>query len=82
MHTPNHLTITLARQRRRFNVLSALFCSALFFGLGSVMQSASAAVQMGGYMDFVLKSGRTIRVYPEAVDTGPIRPGNILGKKL
>lgn len=42
---------------------------------------AQSAVQMGGHMDFVLKSGRTIRVFPEAVDSGPIRPGNILPKK-
>lgn len=47
----------------------------------SVSQPAEAAVQMGGHMDFVLKSGRTIRVFPEAVDSGPIRPGNILPKK-
>lgn len=37
-----------------------------------------AAVQMGGHMDFVLDNGRTVRVYPEAFDTGPIKPGNIL----
>ena len=54
---------------------------ATLFAAGFSATPAQAAVQMGGHMDFVLKSGRTIRVFPEAVDSGPIRPGNILPKK-
>lgn len=81
MNTPIYPTTTQVRPRRRLKVVSTMICAALFAPLGGGIQTASAAVQMGGYMDFVLKSGRTIRVYPEAVDTGPIRPGNILPKK-
>ena len=40
-----------------------------------------SAVQMGGHMDFVLESGRTVRVFPEATNIAPIRPGNILPKR-
>jgi hypothetical protein len=39
---------------------------------------AEAAVQMGGHMDIVLSNGRTIRLFPEALDSAPLRPGNIL----
>ena len=39
--------------------------------------TSEAAIQMDGHMDFVLDNGRTIRVYPEAQEQGPIKPGNI-----
>jgi hypothetical protein len=55
-------------------LLVAVVCA----GFGVFTQPAIAAVQMDGHMDFVLSNGRTIRVFPEAVDTGPIAPGNIL----
>ncbi len=68
--------------RRRIYKLPALIVFALATTINmGVSTVASAAVQMDGHMDFILKSGRTIRVFPEAVDSGPIRPGNILPKK-
>jgi hypothetical protein len=52
--------------------------SLITFIIFIVASPAQAAVQMGGHMDFVLNNGRTIRVFPEAMDIKPIRPGNIL----
>lgn len=55
---------------------------ALFTVLGCLLTPyAYAAVQMGGHMDFVLSTGRTIRVFPEAMNMSPINPGNILPKR-
>jgi len=52
----------------------------LFYGLAFSVP-VQAAVQMGAHMDFVLSTGRTVRVFPEAMNLGPIRPGNILPKR-
>jgi len=38
---------------------------------------ANAAVQMGGHMDFVLKNGTAVRVFPEAMDLAPLKPRNL-----
>lgn len=62
-------------------MLAGALSVSLLCVLTIVSQPANAAVQMGGHMDFVLSTGITVRVFPEAVDTGPIRPGNILPKK-
>ena len=63
----------------RISGFLCLALAALFTSIGmSVSSTAQAAVQMGAHMDFVLSNGRTIRVFPEAMDLSPIRPGNIL----
>ena len=38
---------------------------------------ATAAVQMGGHMDFVLSNGTSVRVFPEAMDLKPLKPRNL-----
>lgn len=46
-----------------------------------VSQSSNAAVQAGGHMDFVLDNGRTVRVFPEAMNMSPIRPKGLIPKR-
>ncbi len=63
---------------RRFRRIRTALAGA---ALALFLPPVHGAVQMGGHMDFVLNNGRTVRVFPEAVDSGPIRPGNILPKR-
>ena len=63
------------------NKASLFYVMVAILTFTGILPTTHAAVQMGGHMDFVLSNGRTIRVFPEAYDTGPIKPGNILPKR-
>lgn len=56
------------------NYLRTRLASSLLV-LMACTSTAEAAVQMGGHMDFVLGNGRTVRVFPEAIDAGPLQSG-------
>ena len=43
---------------------------------------AFGAIQMGGHLDFVLENGTTVRLFPEAVDKGPIRARPVWPRKI
>ena len=50
--------------------------------LALVCSQATAAVQMGGHLDFVLKNGTTVRVFPEAEKTKTLRPKRVRNRKV
>lgn len=50
--------------------------------LALVCSQATAAVQMGGHLDFVLKNGTTVRVFPEAPKTKTLRPKRVRNRKV
>lgn len=50
--------------------------------LALVSSQATAAVQMGGHLDFVLKNGTTVRVFPEATKTKTLRPKRVRNRKM
>lgn len=54
----------------------AVLCFALISTM--VALPSIAAVQMGAHMDFVLDNGRTVRVFPEAMNMSPIRPRGLV----
>lgn len=53
----------------------ALLCVLISLLMSS---QANAAVQLGAHMDFVLDNGRTVRVFPEAMNMSPIRPRGLV----
>lgn len=43
-----------------------------------ISNKAIANIQNGAHMDFVLENGRTVRVFPEAMNMSPIRPRGLV----
>ena len=76
-------TAKIIRHAHNFNI-RALF----LIGFSSIAllilfcSQATAAVQMGGYLDFTLKNGTSVRVFPEAAKAQTIRPRSVSPRRI
>ena len=79
----NSFTTNIFKHVSAINIRALFLVSLLpLILLALVSSQASAAVQMGGYLDFVLKNGTTVRVFPEAAKTKTLRPKRVRNRKM
>ena len=79
----NTFTTNIFKHASAINIRVPFLVSLLpLFLLALASSQASAAVQMGGHLDFVLKNGTTVRVFPEADKTETLRPKRVQNLKI
>ncbi len=65
----------ISRIAKVLSLTLSIICAAM------ISSPTHAAIQMGGHMDFILSTNKTVRVFPEAMNNAPSRPRSILPQR-